>query len=153
MPLLPNTLISQFTQQFRAARVTGARDTARQFAQTYFDYALTAASAYGPFVPTGSEKPRLEALLVAAFSIPVGAAPVVAAAWGAGIQLFWVGAVFGTGVGSSVPGVPAIIGGVSAALSNPLNTSESAAALMASAIDIGTRTLLIAGPSGPVPVI
>ncbi len=153
MPLLPNTLISGFTQQFRAARVTGAQDAAQKFAQIYFDYAVTAASAYGPFIPNGTEKPRLEALLAAAFSIPVGAAPVVASAWGAGIQLFWVGAIFGAGAGSAVPGVPAIIGGLSGALSNPLNTPESAAALMASAIDTGTRTLLIAGPSGPVPVL
>lgn len=153
MPLFPNILVDGFLRQFRTARVAGAQDAAQKFAQTYFDYAATAASAYGPFIPNGSEKPRLEAMLAAAFSIPVGAAPVVASAWGSGIQLFWVGAIFTAGTGSAVPGVPAIVGGLSAALSNPFNTPETAAALMASAIDAGTRTLLIAGPSGPVPVI
>jgi hypothetical protein len=153
MPLLPNTLVDGFVRQFRVARVAGAQDAAQKFAQTYFDYAVTAASAYGPFIPNGTERPRLESMLAAAFSVPIGAAPVVAAAWGTGIQMFWVGAIFGAGAGSVVPGIAAIVGGLSAVLSNPLNTPESAAAAMASVIDTGTRTLLIAGPSGPVPVI
>jgi len=153
MPLDPTTLSSQFLRQFRSARISGRQDVARSLAQTYLQYALTASSVYGPFVPTGTEQPRLEAILAAALVPSVGAATAVAVAWGTGIQAFWVGAVFGVGVGSAVPGAPVMVGGLTSLLANPLNTAETAAAAMASLIDAGTRTLLIAGPGGPVPVI
>lgn len=153
MPLNPTTLAEQFLRQFHSARISGRLDVARALADTYSQYALTASSAYGLFVPTGTEKLRLESILAAALVPSAGAATAVAVAWGTGIQAFWTGAVFGTGVGSVVPGVPVMVGSLTALLTNPLNTAESAAATMASLIDAGTRTLLIVGPGGPVPVV
>lgn len=153
MPLVSAILQDGFLRQFRAARVSGGALTAQAFAQTYFSYAVAAGCAYGPFVPTGTEQPRLAAALGGAFASPGGSAALVGAAWGAGLSLFWAGALFGLGAATGLPGVPPMIGQVIAALSNPQNTAEAAAVALATALDVGTRTLVIGGPSGPVPVV
>ena len=127
--------------------------SAQRFAKAYADYAAGAvAGSYGPVVLTGTERPRLEALLRAALTAPVGAAPVLATAWATGLQLFWTGAVFGPAAATAVAGVPAVIGGLTALYLNLASTKAAAAAGTATVLDVATRTVIVVGPSGPQPV-
>jgi predicted membrane-bound mannosyltransferase len=152
MALVAEALKAELLRAFQMLKVSRAPQAAQLFAAAYFTYAVTASSFYGPFVPTGTEQPRLRGMLQAALSAPMGSALACAQAWGTGIQLFWVGAVFGTGVATVLTGLPLLVGGVAGVLSNSRNETSTAAQLLATVIDAGTRTLLIGGGSGPVPV-
>lgn len=152
MPLLLPVLQRAVTDVFRNRNVRDGATAARLLSQAYFLYAATAASAYGPFTPTGTEVVRLQAMLRSALSSPVGAVTSISSAWGRGLLTFWVGAVFGTGVALPLPGVGLVQSQVSASLLVLGNTADSAALGLATALDAGTRTLTIGGMSGPVPV-
>ena len=151
MALIPATLHTGLLRMFRLNAAANGAQGASDFARAYFAYAAPAMSAYGPFIPTGTEQLRLESILRASI-LPIGAPLLIAQAWGSGLQAFWTGAVFGTGAATALPGAAAVVGALNGVLSSNRNTAEVAAARMASAIDIATRTLVIGGPGGPVPV-
>jgi hypothetical protein len=159
MALFPGSMVEGFTQLFTSGLPQTSQDSAQKMASIYHQYAQTATA--GPALPlfTGLETDALQALLTAALAVPqVGAPSVIAAAWGSGLVSYWnTPPVLFAGV--SVAGSVTVAAGCLSAIPvlttlylNAFNTPETAAAQMASALDIATRTVLVtlAPPPGTV---
>ena len=156
MPLLYPALYQPLVGLFKTGTPVSAL-AAQQWAQAYVIYTSTAL--FGPNVPifTGAEQAAFQAALLPVF-VPVGTAASVAAAIQSAVLAFWSSppiAVAGpaqAGVVTAVPGAASLGAALTGILSNPLNTAETAAAQIATAIDIATRTAIatVAPPPGTV---
>jgi hypothetical protein len=140
---------------------TGAL-AAKKLALEYDKYCKTAMAPPALPIFTGVEAMSLEGPLAAVFSGGTGPAPAVAQAWATGIQAYWLappvmfvgGPV--SGVATAMPGAPASIAPITAALTNLGNTEETFAQQLATALDIATKTVLVTfatppPPAGPPP--
>lgn len=123
-------------------------------ASAYADYARTAQAAGTPAIFLGTEKVVLENLLYVALQVPQGVPAVPAAQWAAGLTAFWLAPpiIFGYGPTSGIPGAPALIPALTAIYSNPLNTDQTAALLVATALHAATISVLVTGV-GTVPIV
>lgn len=158
MPLIPATLVAGFTEVFQGPPL-GPVAAAVQMANTYALYAQT--GVFGPTLPifTGLERASLAATLGQAMALPGPAPPAFGAAWALGLNSFWLAppivvAGGGTGAVVSIFGTSSLAGTLDALVAIPFNPAPQAAALLATALDIATRTCIAAVviPPSPSPV-
>jgi uncharacterized protein (DUF486 family) len=164
MPLISAGLQASLFQIFTSQRQMTPRLAAQKMAKAYDNYARTAMAAASTPVITGLEAQKLEQTLYTAISNPrVGMAPIIAAAWGAGVMAYWmappvpfVGPQTGM-VLQAATVVPIITAGLTACFSNVLSTESLSAQLMSTALDAATRTVMVTllppPPAPPVPVV
>jgi hypothetical protein len=158
MPLIPATLIAGFTELFQGPPI-GPMAAAFQMANTYALYAQT--GIFGPTLPvfTGLERVSLATMLGQAMSVPGPAPPAFGASWALGLTNFWLAppiivAGGGTGAVVSILGTTSLAGALDALVAIPFNPAPQAAAFLATALDIATRTCIAAVviPPSPSPV-
>lgn len=152
MPLASPLLQAGLLQVFKDQQNMTPRLAAQKMAKAYDDYAKTALAGAFPPIFTGTEVQKLEKTLFSAISEPrAGAAPLIAAAWGAGVVAYWsappvlfAGPIPGASmVLLAAPAMGIIVPALTACFQNSKNTEESAAALMASILDGATRTVMV----------
>jgi hypothetical protein len=157
MALNPSSMVQAFLAIATNPPKT-PKEAAHRYAVAYDSYAKT-AQALGSFpVFTGLEEQALEAILFAAMSLPVGLPITMATAWGLGVASYWnlppvafvgpqVGAVLQAATASAI-----IIPAMTTILLIPGNPALTAALGMATALDLGTRTVtcLLTPPPGTV---
>jgi hypothetical protein len=149
MALNPGSMVQGFTQLFNSDP-SSPQIAAEKMATIYDSYAQTAMAGATLPVFTGSQKSTLQSLLLAAISVPlIGAPPLIAAAWGSGLVAYWMAPpiIFlgpgMTGLVSVAAGCLSAIPALTTVYANPMNTPDSAAAQIATALDTATRTVLV----------
>ncbi len=167
MPLVVSTLASDLEAVF-ASQPLDAATSAKKMAMAYDSYCKAGMAGIACPVFTGSEAPALESVLLGAISSPAaGGPPVIAAAWAAGIQAYWLSppVVFTAppilGTATAMLGAATVIPGLTAVFLNIANTSSTCAQTMAAVLDAATKTVLVtfttppppAGPPPPAPVV
>lgn len=167
MPLNSSSLAKELEAAF-ASQPESPALSAQKMAAAYDNYCKAGIAGGIPPLFTGAEVKRLEGILLGAIASPVGGGPpVIAAAWSAGIQSYWLTPPVPflappiAGVTTAMPGAGAAIAVLSAGFLNVLNTEATIAQIMATALDIATRTVLVtfatppppAGPPPPATVI
>lgn len=162
MPLVSSTLAVGFANVFKSQPGSG-QETASKLAQEYDKYCKAAMAPPGAPIFTGSEKTAFEGILAPALaSADTGNATVVAAAFGNAVQAYWmmppVQFSGGPAIGmvTAVPGAQAIVSPIAAALINTQNTEDSIGNILATQLDIATKTVLVTytappPPTGPPP--
>lgn len=152
MPLTPTILQSGIVAAFQGGGPPA--QVASRLSRAYVDYARLGTAGGASPIFTGIERPRLEASLRAALQVPNAPGPLpFAGAWAIGLTAFWAGVLFPGGSATGMPGVAALPPPVVAALVNQFNTVPLAARLLATAIDICTRTLIVVIAGVPVPFV
>ena len=160
MPLLKVDLEKEFKTIFSEQNPPNI--AAQKMAAAYDKYCQKGIAGGAKPVFTGSEVKKLEGILFAAIASPVGAPPILAAAWAAGIQAYWLTppVVFQVvpivGVASVMPGAVAVPAIMTAGFANILNTEDMIAKIMATTLDTATKTLMVTftappPPAGPPP--
>ncbi len=132
---------------------TDADDAGARLAAAYTDYAGAAMFAAST-VDVSSKEAALATTLGGSLELP-GLAATHAAAWGAGLAAFWLGApVAGAQSGVTVPptGGAALVAALTTLFANTANTADDAADGLANALDICTKTVTaaVAPPPGTV---
>lgn len=132
---------------------TSAIDAGQKLAAAYFEYA--SGGMFGASVPTlAGRDTALAATLGTSLVLP-GLPATHAAAWGAGLAAFWAAVpVAGAQAGATVPpaGGAALVAALTVLFANPANTADTAAAGLATALDVCTKTVVanVAPPPGTV---
>lgn len=141
---------------------------ARKWAEIYDSYAQAALTANGgKFLFTGSEKSKLEGLLLPAVMLPMGVPATLAAAWVAGLTAYWGGPPVTTtpapipvapftvpGISAPPIGAPALLAGLTALYLTPSSTESVFAQSHAQLLDACTRTVLVTfAPGGAFPIV
>jgi len=167
MPLVMSKLAKDLEAAFAEQPASPAL-AAQKMALAYDNYCKSGIAGGIPPLFTGAEAKALEGVLLPAIANPLGGGPpVIAAAWSAGIQGYWLTPPVAFlappigGVVTAMPGAGAVIPGLTAAFLNILNTEAMIANLMAGILDIATKTVLVtfatppppAGPPPPATVI
>jgi hypothetical protein len=162
MPLVMATLATGLANVFKSQPSSGA-DAASKIAQEYDLYCKAAMAPPGAPIFTGAEKSTFEGLLAQALASPdAGDANVVAAAFSSAVQAYWMSppVMFSggpaTGLVTAVTGATAIISPLGAALLNTQNTEDTIGQLIATQLDLATKTVLVTfstppPPTGPPP--
>jgi hypothetical protein len=162
MPLVMATLATGLAKVFRDQPSSGA-DAASKIAQEYDKYCKGAVAAPGLPIFTGVEKTNFENILAPTLSSPDAGDPnIVAAAFGSAVQAYWMSppVMFSAGPASGVvtlvSGAMAIVAPLGAALSNTGNTEDVIGQLIATQLDLATKTVLVTystppPPAGPPP--
>ena len=162
MPLVAATLAVGLAKIFRDQPVSGA-DAANKVAKEYDTYCKTALAPPGAPIFTGMEKNTFEGLIAAALATAdTGSAAMVAMAFANAVQAYWLappvqfsgGPVMG--MVTAVPGAQSIVGPLSSALSNTQNTEDTIGQVIATQLDVATKTVLVTftappPPAGPPP--
>lgn len=167
MPLIPATLI----QGFLALAKNKPKDrvkAAQEWARIYDEYAQAAMTANGgKLIFTGTERAKLQAVLMVPMLLPVGLPPTLAASWGAGLAAYWgappilttpapIPVAPFTVPGICVPpiGIPVLIPALTALYAIPAGPEEVFAVQQATLLDACTRTVLVTfAPGGAFPLI
>lgn len=133
-------------------------EAAKKLALAYYSYCSTALFGASAPVILPAMRDVFAVTLAASLDPAVGLPPIAAAAYSSAVNAFWtavpVAGGSGIGVTTGCPGAGAIVGGLIAVFSNPLNTYATCAAGMASVLQAATLTTicnLTLPPSGPVP--
>jgi hypothetical protein len=162
MPLVMATLATGLANVFKSHPSSGA-EAASKIAQEYDTYCKAAMAPPGAPIFTGAEKSTFEGLLAPALASPdAGNANVVASAFSCALQAYWMTppVMFSggpaTGVVTAAPGASAIISPLGAALTNTHNTEDMIGQLIATQLDLATKTVLVTfstppPPAGPPP--
>lgn len=130
-----------------------AVDAGNKLAAAYTGYA--GAGMFGAStVDVSLQEAALAATLAASLTVP-GTPATHAAAWGAGLAVFWLGApVAGAQSGVTVPptGAAALVAALTAAFANTAASASDAAQALADALDVCTKTVTaaVAPPPGTV---
>jgi hypothetical protein len=164
MALVPSTLQSALTRLFRRPPIN-SNDVARQTASAYASYAATASAGLGLPTFTGLEEGSFAAAFRFATIKPkLGAPSRYAEAWALSVLGFWTlppvlffippapAPPVDTGVPAPAPGADVIFkASLISVVSNLGNSPEAAAAGIAAAVDVYTRTFLVTyAPSATV---
>jgi hypothetical protein len=131
---------------------------AQDWADAYGKYAKSAIA--GPALPqfTGGEPSVMSKPIASAMGAPSNNSSAFAAALASGMEAFWLAppVVFtppgGAGAVTSFPGKPALIAGLTSALSSP-QPEEAAAQAIASQLDVATKTVLVTYTIPPNPPV
>lgn len=162
MTLVAATLAVGLANVFRSQPVIGA-DAANKIANEYDIYCKMALAPPGAPVFTGMEKNTFEGLIAAALATAdTGSAAMVATAFANAVQAYWLAPPVqfsgGPAIGmvTAVPGAQSIVGPLSSALSNTQNTEDIIGQIIATQLDIATKTVLVTftappPPAGPPP--
>lgn len=162
MPLVVATLTVGLANVFKSQPGSGA-DAASMIAQEYDTYCKLAMAPPGAPIFTGTEKTTFETFLAAALASPdAGDANVVAAAFSSAVQAYWLtppvmfvgGPV--TGLVTAISGAAAIISPLGSALLDLQGTEDLTGQLIATQLDLATKTVLVTfttppPPAGPPP--
>lgn len=131
---------------------TSAGDAGSKLAKAYFNYA--GGAVFGPNLPTLTGRDAaLGTTLGGSLAVP-GLPATHAAAWGAGLAVFWAAVpVAGGGqAGVTAPptGAAALVAALTTLYGNTANTAASAAQGLADALDTCTKTVIatVAPPPG-----
>ena len=161
MPLVVAKLSKGLAGIFKDQLDSGAL-VASKIAQEYDDYCKKGMAGAAFPLLTGSEKGLMEGTLAAALSSSNGTAAMVAQAFAMAIQTYWMAppVLFAggpvSGVVTVMPGAMSAVGPITAALMNLNNTEDTAANMIATALDVATKTVLVTfstppPPTGPPP--
>jgi len=160
MPLDKSGLASELEAIFKD-QLSSPAIVAQKMATAYDNYCQKGLAGGAKPILVG--KKALEGTLAAAIASPAtGAPPTLAGAWSAGIQAYWLAppVVFATppisGLATTMPGAGAVVAALTAAFVNVANTEASIAQIMATTLDIATKTVLVTfttppPPAGPPP--
>jgi len=161
MPLNVATLAKGLAGVFKDQPDNGAL-AASKIAQEYDTYCKEAMAGAALPIFTTTEKTRMEGILAGALSSSNGQAAMVAQAFSAAIQSYWLmppvqfsgGPIMG--MVTVMPGAAAVIPAITAGLSNVQNMEDSIGQIIASALDAATKTVLVTfttppPPAGPPP--
>ncbi len=148
MALVSASLTASLTQVFSSASDQGAVK-AQEIAQAYQTYALPAMAGVLLPIFVGVEGQALAAKLIPVMQQSTDSPSDLANALADGVEAFWLlppvpfaaGPV--AGVVTSFPGKGALAGALVAALSSPSQDGASVASGVASALDAGTRTVIV----------
>jgi len=157
MPLNVQQLTQGLAAIFKGQPKSGA-EAANKIAAEYDKYCKAGMAAPGLPVFVGTEAMSLEGPLAGALGSGNGTAASVAAAYGVGIQAYWLAppVVFvggpASGLATAMPGVGAAVSLITVALSNVQNTEDSAASQIATALDAATKTVLVTYTVPPPPL-
>jgi len=148
MALLLPVLTSQLVVAMQNPSDQGAAK-AQEWARAYNTYALTAQA--GALLPTfvGIEAQALAGQLAGVMTNPNGTAVQFANAFANGIEAFWLlppvpFAGAGVGAVSLFPGKGALVGQLTSVFSSFTDQTAAKAAEIASALDVATRTVIVA---------
>lgn len=153
MPLDVSKLSSSLKDVF-ASMPASASDAADGMSDAYYDYASDATAGGGKVAIPGANKSALAAALLAAIGAPAAGSPVsISGAWASGVAAFWIGVpVTGAQSGATVacPGAASLLASLTAIFANVANTADKAAAGVAAALDVATKTTTaaVAPPPG-----
>ena len=147
MPMVSRQLAAALLQIMKALERDEAKN-ARKWADAYADYAKPALA--GPAIPqfTGTEAAKIAQFLQVTMKTPSPTSSNFALALANGVEAFWLlpPVVFtppgGAGAVTAFPGKPALIAGLTAALSAP-QPEASAAEAIAAQLDVASRTVTV----------
>ena len=158
MALIKSSLESALVVALSASPASSIA-AAKGMADAYATYAGAAMAGVTLPVFTGLEKNALMSQLIAAIAVPlVGSPATLATAWSSGVSAFWLTppVVFvGPGLAGTVSGFTgqsALQSSLQTAFLMLTNSISQTAALMASALDVATKTVqaTIAPPPGTI---
>jgi len=158
MPVVVAQLASGLANVFRGQPGNGAL-AAMLIAGEYDAYCQAAMAPPGLPILTGAGKSALQGILTGALASSSGAAANVAQAFSTGIMAYWMSppVMFvggpASGVVTAMPGAPAVIGPITAALSNTMNSEDTIGQLIAAALDTATKTVLVTYATPPPPAL
>jgi hypothetical protein len=152
---LGTALTSDILALFNSMPAT-AHDAAVGLAQAYYSYTSTALFGLSVPVITTAMRDAMQATLETGLAVP-GLPATIAGAYGASLAVFWTGVPVagGSGAGTTTgcPGASAAIATLTAVFANLANTSSTAAAGIAVALQVATLTMtctLTLPPNPPV---
>jgi hypothetical protein len=131
-----------------------ASGAAAALAGAYHDYATQATVAGSSPTLPDAKRDALAGTLLGAIAAPATGLPATfAAAWAAGVGVYWTAVVFAGGTPATVPSCPGaagLTGALTPVFANLANTSASAASSLAAALHTATTSCIATlGPPAP----